>query len=210
MTKRKKKRAPKLAQVTARTTNIEIALAKVQNPNWRPDLDGQAGVPREVDSPLNVRESAVETLFARGVLTKLQKKSADMFRAYYEAFSAETVSALDYSRDHVDGSAVVAPVTQQRIRARRELANCRAEVGRRPYALLVSVCGQGSAFTDLYPITGKDKEADAANQRRRLTAADILRDALYDIGIMWGLATGHSQPKRGQSRRITSISLDNR
>ena len=33
------------------------------------------------------------------------------------------------------------------------------------------------------------------DKRQRLTAADNLRDSLYDIAIMWGFATGNSHRK---------------
>lgn len=192
MAKRKKKQkapAPRLARDKA----IELRVTEVENPDWRPDRDGEAGFPRLISPAANVRESAVQTLFVRGELTMLQKTSADMFRRYFEAFSAENVAAIDYSRDKVDGSAAKAPVSQSRIKARRELARCKLEIGTRNYRLLVSVCGQGKALGDLF-----------ITNRQRTTAADNLRDSLYDIAIMWGLATGNSQRRQRQSTKLAS------
>lgn len=191
MAKRKKRTRLKPAPVLARDTAIEMGTRLEDNPDWRPDRDGEKGFPKQVHTSINVRESAVETLFARGHLTQLQKKAADRFRGYYEAYASANVRALDYSRDQVDGGSKPAPVSSQRIHARKELKKCLPLVGKRGYALLVSVCGHGRAFADMYPLTGT-KDGDAAAQRQRLTAADNLRDHLYDIGRMWGLGTSNA------------------
>lgn len=183
MAKRKKKPAPQQPRL-ARDHAIELTTTTVENPDWRPDRDGEAGFPRLVTPAANVRESAVQTLFARGELTRLQKTAADQFRGYFEAFAAENISAIDYSRDKVDSTSPKAPVTQRRICARKELGRCKLEIGNRNYRLLVSVCGQGKALGELF-----------GDKRQRLTAADNLRDSLYDIAIMWGFATGNSHRK---------------
>lgn len=187
---RRKKKTPPLPRL-ARDKAIELRVTEVENPDWRPDRDGEAGFPRLVAPAANVRESAVETLYSRGELSKLQKTAADLFRMRFEAFAAENVSAIDYSRDKVDSSSAKAPVSQARIKARHELAKCKLEIGTRNYRLLVSVCGQGKALGELF-----------TTNRQRTTAADNLRDSLYDIAILWGLATGNSHRKTMKSRAI--------
>ena len=179
-TKKPKRQRKPIDDGTARAKLIEIGVRDEQNPDWRPDREGEKAFPKMVKTAVNVKESAVETLFARRELTQLQKKAADEFREHYEAFACETVSAIDYARDQVDAGRVYSPTTPQRTRARAKLAACRQEVGARNYALLVSVCGQGKALGELYP--GK------MLLRHRLTAADNLRSALQDVAMMWGLA----------------------
>lgn len=173
---------------------LQLSQAIIDNPDWRPDRDGEKAFPRTIPAAVNVRESAIETLFARGSLTKLQKTAADTFRAHWESYSREQIAAIDYSRQHVDGGKTVAPISQHRARARRELARARSEIGARNYRLLVSVCGHGRALSDLFPFNGKD---DGPMKLRRLAAAENLRTSLDDVAGVWGLASAHSQRKAG-------------
>lgn len=173
--KRRKQQKAKVKKMPAHT---EVIDREIDNPNWRPDLEGEKGVPRTETQKVNIRESAVETLYARGGLTKLQKRAADMFRAHWETYAREQVKGIDYARDHVDGGTAVAPISASRARARKELVRCRKQIGARNYALLVSVCGQGRTLSDLFP-----------EKSKRIAAAQNLRESLYDAAILWGLAS---------------------
>lgn len=147
----------------------------VENPDWRPDRDGEKAFPRYEKRDVNIRESAVETLFARKFLVESQKRAADRFREYWESAGGK-MSGLDYSQDRVDGGRGD-PVTG-RLRAIQELARCRQLVGLRGFEALESVCGEGKALTDLTP-----------HKRERLTMADNLRADLDDLATMWGMQT---------------------
>ncbi|HEV7253862.1 MAG TPA: hypothetical protein VGN97_12320 [Mesorhizobium sp.] len=183
----------------ARDLDIQVRVTKVENPDWRPDLDGEKGFPREIGSAVNVKESAVATLYARGELTRLQKKTADAFREHFEVFARADVSAVDYAREQVDGGTAKAPITMQRARARKELARARAEIGTRNYRLLVSVCGQGKSLGELFP--------GEIAKRQRLTAADNLRDCLQDLAVMWGFA---GRPYVNRKRTVPQPSFNQR
>lgn len=187
MKRRKSKKEGKPMQPRlARDRAVEIGASKVANPLFSRAHHGQVGNPETIDVAINVRESAVETLYARGALSAPQKAAADRFRQHWETYASENVGAIDYSRDHVDGGTAIEPVSQRRIDARQELKRCRIELGARSYELLSRVCGQGKALTELF-----------ASKRQRLTAADMLRDGLTDLAVMWGFITGHSQRKAG-------------
>lgn len=152
-------------------TNIRA----IENPDWRPDRDGEKAFPRTVNAEVNVKESAVETLFARRFLSSSQKLSADRFRAVWEAAGGKTAS-LDYSMDRVDGGKADPMIGH--IRAAQELQRCRNLLGARGFEVVQSVCGEGHALSEL-----------SQHKRERLTIADNLRADLDDLATMWGLQT---------------------
>lgn len=131
--------------------------------------------PKTIDVVKNLRESAIETLYARGKLDESQKRTADKFRRLWESCGG-TIGAMDYGREPVDGGGLTEPLTERQANAGRELASCRRLLGKRMFGLVCRVCGQGLSLTELSP-DGRDKK----------TAADNLRDSLDDLGEMWGI-----------------------
>jgi hypothetical protein len=167
MAKRKKKPVS-LAQPMIRPMTV-------QNPDWRPDLDGEKAFPRDIVAAVNLKESAIETLFARRFLSRSQKQAADRFRELWESAGGKS-SSLDYTQDRVDGG-LGDPVTAK-LAALQELSRARQYLGMRGYETIEAICGQGKSLTDLAP-----------HKRERLTMADNLRADLDDLGGMWGFQT---------------------
>ncbi len=168
MAKRKKKSAISLA-------GPKVNLATVPNPDWRPDRDGEKAFPRDIVAAVNLRESAIETLFARKFLSRSQKQAADRFRELWESAGGKS-SSLDYTQDRVDGGRGD-PVTSK-LMALQELKRARQYLGMRGYGIVEAICGEGRALTEIAP-----------HKRERLTMADNLRADLDDLGGMWGYQT---------------------
>jgi len=152
-----------------------LVTVEVENPDWRPARDGEKAFPRLISAQKNTRESAVETLFARGFLARAQKQAADRFRALWEK-AGGTVRSLDHTLDRVDGGR--GDPLAARIVAANELKRCRQLVGHRGYQVLQLVCAEGRALTEITP-----------HKRERLTMADNLRADLDDLAAMWGIQT---------------------
>jgi len=165
MAKQKHRRKPKIPS--------PIITVQVPNPDWRPAVDGEKAFPREIEANKNTKESAVETLFARGFLGASQKRAADKFAGLWQV-AGGSVPALDYSMDRVDGGKGDPIAT--RITATRELQRCRQLVGLRGYEVLVMICAEGRALAEISP-----------HKRERLTMADNLRADLDDLAVMWGM-----------------------
>ena len=159
------------------TPKVELMSTEVDNPFFSADHAETPTNPRRIRVVKNLRESAVETLYARGKLDEAQKKAADRFRATWEACGGAGSGAMDYSRTQVDGGGARDPISERQVDAGRTLRDCRLLLGQRNYDLVSKVCGQGLALQDI--------ERD---QRARLTMADNLRASLDDIARMWGLA----------------------
>lgn len=165
----------------------EVRTAEMPNPYFAPEHREDSTNPKTIDAYVNIRESAVETLYSRGVLDRAQKRAADRFRSTWEAMGGAGAGAMDYSRDVVDGGAPREDINARRLDAGKELKRCRHLLGARIYDLVCKVCGQGLSLTEI-------SEA----KRDRLTAADNLRNGLNDLAEMWGLLRKpHLQQKAG-------------
>lgn len=159
--------------------HLELRPVKLDNPGFSRDhAEDKLGNLRIIDGVINIRESAIETLYARGALNIAQKWAADKYRGLFEAMGGAGASAIDYSRDAVDGGPARDPISERQVEAGRELKRCRIWLGVRNYELVRKVCGEGKALSDIFPA-----------KRDRLTAADNLRHALDDLLILWRKAT---------------------
>lgn len=159
-------------------SKVEIITAEMDNPYFSADHAISAENPKRIRVAKNLRESAIETLHARGKLDDAQKKAADRFRAAWEACGGAGSGAMDYSRTHVDGGGSRDPISERQVDAGKTLNLCRNLLGARNYALVCKVCGQGLSFSDI------SKDA-----RAKLTMADNLRDSLDDLARMWGIVS---------------------
>jgi hypothetical protein len=160
------------------TPKLEMVSAEVDNPYFSTDHAVSADNPKRIRVTKNLRESAIETLFARGKLDEAQKKAADRFRTTWEACGGSGAAAMDYSRTHVDGGGARDPISERQVDAGHELARCKVMLGVRNFALVSKVCGQGLSFGDI-----------ATDARAKLTMADNLRDSLDDLARAWGIVS---------------------
>lgn len=156
---------------------LELQPAFVDNPDWRPDLEGEKGFPRKIPAVVNVRESAVGTLAARKLIDPGQAEAATRFRKHWEATGGAGAQAIDYSRDKVDGGQIADPIDVSQMQAARKLAEAERVLGERNYELVRRVCGEGAAMTEIF-----------TEKRDRLTATDNLRASLDDLARIWGIA----------------------
>lgn len=164
-----------------RIPRVTLRQIEVDNPYFQPEHKESPSNPKRSDAVVNIRESAIETMFARGVIDQAQKKAADKFRAFWEAMGGKE-SSMDYTQDRVDGGRGD-PVVG-RLTAAQELNKARLLLGARLYDLVCKVCGEGRALSEV-----------SESKRDKLTAADNLRNSLDDLAEMWGLKT------RGKLRR---------
>ncbi len=162
-------------QATPKTEEVEV---QMENPYFTTDHPVSSTNPRRIKVTKNLRESAIETLFARGKLDEAQKKAADRFRATWEACGGAGTGAMDYTRTHVDGGGARDPISERQVDAGKELASCRVLLGARNFSLVSKVCGQGLSFGDI-----------TTDQRAKLTMADNLRDSLDDLAAVWGIVS---------------------
>lgn len=185
--------------MTTRTKNaewkskLEIRAVRMDNPYFNGNHEIGPTNPKIIGVVKNLRESAVETLFARGKLDAAQKQAADRFRGIWEMCGGAGGGASDYSREFVDGGGAREPISQRQVDAGKALAECRNLLGARNYDLVCKVCGQGYGL-----------RAVAPSKRDQLTAADNLRASLNDLSELWGFA-----PMGATVRKYRSQGVDN-
>lgn len=173
---RTRKRRTETPKVTAHS---DVRRVEVENPYFNQDHKEGATNPKRIGADINVKESAVETLFARRFLGFSQKRAADKFRELWESAGGKA-SSIDYTLDRVDGGRSD-PITS-RLMAAQEMKRCRDLLGARGFETVQSVCAEGKALTDITP-----------HKRERLTMADNLRADLDDLAAMWGMQTRRRQ-----------------
>ena len=173
MAKRKKK-AVSLAKPSVQP-HATMRRVEVENPYFQPEHKESSSNAKRIGADLNIKESAIETLYARKFLATSQKLAADKMRELWESAGGKSAS-LDYTLDRVDGGKGD-PVVG-RIQAAQELMRLRNLIGQRGYETLEKLCCEGKALAELTP-----------HKRERLTMADNLRADLDDAATMWGMQT---------------------
>ncbi|WP_162130395.1 hypothetical protein [Rhizobium sp. CF122] len=131
--------------------------------------------PKTVTAAMNLRESPIAMMAAKGHLAKHQVEAAVMFRRLWEALGGSGAGSFDYSREPVDGGGAREPITDRQIDAGIRLKGCRDLLGRRHYDVVSRIAGEGRTIAEL-----------GTSKRARHTLADYLRDALDDLAVHWG------------------------
>lgn len=162
--------------------HVEIKVHTVDNPNWSRDHHGRRENPRLTDANVNIRESAITTLAAKGVITAAQTVAADRFRALWEQMGGAGAGALDYSKEPVDGGGVSEPITIRQLEAGRALKEARSSLvrahGEYAYRLVGYIAGEGRSIHEM-----------TETRRQRDTMTDNLRSYLDVLAVLWGYAT---------------------
>lgn len=162
--------------------HIEIGMAEIENPNWSRAHDGVRTNVRYVQQPINIRESAITTLAAKGVIDEAQTAAADRFRALWERMGGAGAGALDYSREPVDGGGIAEPITIRQLEAGFELRAARDALlkahGEYAYRLVGYIAGQGMSIHEL-----------TETRRQRDTMTDNLRSYLDVLAVLWKFST---------------------
>ena len=160
---------------------IEIGSMRQENPNWSRDHDGRKDNPRYIQAAMNLRESAVVSLYARGHIDEAQHKAAEEFRRLFETLGGVGARAIDYSREFVDGGRFPEPIGDRQIDAGKKLAAAYEALtkahGLYAWKIVGYVCGEGRSISEL-----------TETKRQRLTMTDNLRTYLDCLCAHWQLA----------------------
>jgi hypothetical protein len=178
MSKRKHKKKP---TGNAWSSKMEVVETVVDNPMFSTDHDVSRTNPLKTKAYINIRESPLGLLAAKGLLTAAQLKAGSQFRALWEQLGS-SIKAMDYSKDPVDGGGMSEPISIRQMQAGLDLKECRKVLGPRHYDVLVKVLGQGIEVSKL----GKTR-------RERDTYMDYLKHALEDLAEHWGYQTTASK-----------------
>lgn len=156
----------------------DVHVHRVPNPYYVPNHAGASWNPQKISAFVNIRESAIGTLYSRGHIDDAQWAAAGRFRQYWERSGAKGAIAIDYGRERVDGGKGIDPLPDSMIDAVQHLNECKPILGRKAFDLMIAVVGQGMEIADI-----------AKTQREKTTYSDYLKDGLDALADHWGYKT---------------------
>lgn len=106
--KRKKQNNEKIGHLKAHVVTIEV-----ENPYFQKSDKESRTNQNTIKVHVNANESAIETLYSRGSIDLAHKLADDKLRYLWEACGGKGASAIDYSREQVDGRATITCVTDK-------------------------------------------------------------------------------------------------
>ncbi|NBB07872.1 hypothetical protein [Pseudomonas monteilii] len=165
--------APSIGHAKAR-----IQLVEIDNPHYSRTHAGLPGNPKTISAAMNLRESPVALMAAKGHLGAHHIKAADKFRRLWEILGGAGAGSFDYSREPVDGGGARESITDSQIEAGQTLKVCQSVIGRRAFSIVEKVAGEGRTIAEI-----------SVTKREKTTNADYLRDALEDLAKHWGFMT---------------------
>jgi hypothetical protein len=196
-----------LGKDTPEARHVGETLAKIRE-DKRPPKRSRGAMPftpspekREIDSrkvadpydgtplkvAINARESPVEHMLARGMITYVQKLAGDRFRSIYEQAMIGGAKAIDYGKTKVDGGKLYDPMHESMHEASRDLQALATVLGQADYGLMLRIAGEGRSIRDVAPwwyVTN----AIAISKRDELYVGRRFRDALDTLARHWGIS----------------------
>lgn len=161
----------------------EVSVMEIPNPHYSKAHAGLAGNPKTITAAVNLRESPIAMMAAKGHLEPHQVEAAIKFRRLWEALGGSGAGSFDYSREPVDGGGASESITDRQIDAGFKLEEARKHIGTRCFAIVEKVAGEGVPVSTL-----------GSSHREKTTLADYLRNALDDLSDLWGMKTKTKRP----------------
>lgn len=155
--------------------HIELSSQSVDNPDWRPEREGERAFPRKVAMAVNIRESSIATLAHKELIDPAQTAAADKFRRFFEMAGGSGAGAMDMTKDVVDGGRGPQDIKDSVVNATYELVEARKLLGRDGFELVRTIAGERRSIHDF-----------CKTRRERDTALDMLRMHLSALAEMWG------------------------
>lgn len=174
--------AAEARSIEAMEPRIALGTIKLENPNYMRAHDGEPWNLRHIQPAVNLRESGIVALRAKNALDEAQYAAAERYRRLFEAMGSKGASAIDYSREYVDGGRSPDAIGDRQIDAGRKLKAAYtflvARRGSDGWKLVRDICGEGLSIHDL-----------AVSRRARDTMTDNLRACLDALAEHWSLST---------------------
>lgn len=164
------------------------------------------GTRRAETVAVNVRETPLEHMYARGKITDAEKRAGDVFRGLCEAVEIGG-GVIDPARIKVDSSGAGDPLTERAIKAAKELDKTVQVIGHTDYLLLHEVCAAGWSLLEI----ARRWYAGLEDCRRAREAGSYLgrrvREALAQLVTLWGLDGRASNGKTRGARGFTKAEM---
>lgn len=161
--------------------DIELVRGEVEDPYFNPAHAGGDRVDT-VTVTINIRESSIAQMHARGQIDDPQCRAADRFRNLCERAGLNGLQAVDISRERVDNASGRRDPADCRLDALRELTLVARELGKIGYPVCVAVCADRMSVREL-----ATRMMGRAPKKRELDYyGRLLRDHLDLLCSLWG------------------------
>jgi len=166
---------------TLATGDMELVERDVADPHFNPAYSRKKK-PETVTVQVNIRESSIAQMHARGQIDDAQQVAADRFRSVFERAGLSGVQGMDTTRERVDGGQRHAGYTDTRLDAARELSLLARELGKIGYPVCILVCGERLSVRD----TARRMLGQPPKKRELEYYGRLLRDHLDLLCFHWG------------------------
>ena len=160
---------------------IELVPREVADPHFDPAYS-PSREPDTVTVMVNVRESSIAQMQARGQIDDAQKVAADRLRGVFERAGFGGIASLDITRERVDGGRSRDGITDTRLDAARQLSSLARELGKIGYPVCVLICGDRLSVREMaHRMLGRPAKKRELDYYGRLR-----RDHLDSLCFHWG------------------------
>lgn len=130
----------------------------------------------------SIRDDQLTALHSRGKIDDAQLAAGRQWERYEEMAQIGGVSAIDPTKEAVDGGRIPEPFTDHQAKAIRKLVDARSELGMEGYALIRDVLTRRQSVRDAAYTRGYQSERGVNYISTRF------RECLETLAILWGLA----------------------
>jgi hypothetical protein len=135
---------------------------------------------------VNVRESAIAHMVSRGRINASQEAAGERFRKLWEMARIGRAIGVDPAKEYVDGGGIGDPMTDELVRAGRELAKAVRAAGSVGSKLLMDIVGEGKLI-ERVATDWSDSGGPVSGRRAEGYVTGRLIEALDDLVRVWGL-----------------------
>ena len=137
----------------------------------------------------SIRDDPVAGMYSRSQIDTAQFMAARRWQRYHEQSTIGPISAIDPTKEAVDGGKLREAITDHQLKAFRELYWAHQEIGKTATKLLLDILGERMTIFKAAQLRG------AASVREVNHTGRDFRTALETLAIYWGLAAPKSTGK---------------
>jgi hypothetical protein len=144
--------------------------------------DPYSQIGEKIKATRSLRDDPLASLYIRSQINTAQFEAGRKFQRLVEEAQIGGIKAIDPAKESVDGGRIPEPITDQQIKACRELNRAYRELGQEGAALMHDIAGDGMSVIL------------AAGKRHMTSKLEIkyvgrrFRECLESLAVLWNLA----------------------
>lgn len=152
---------------------------------------------RKTTVTVNVRESAIDHMRSRGRVDETQAAVADRFRKLWELAAIGHQRGIDFANGGGGSGYPADPLTDELVRAGRDLARCIRQLGMVRSQILISIVGEGKRIEDVAKDWSKSGGAVRGDRAEGYVTGTLI-DAIDELTSIWRME-GAPRPTKSET-----------